>query len=114
MKATAFVVAAAALLGAIGCGKGSWTKFQNSPDKQKPPSVPYLVNERSEQPTVNLWRDAERSDKMPIARVAKGTRCKIVGSKELEKWQGSTMYQIVADTGESGWVPHFCIEFRHR
>ncbi len=114
MKATALVVAAAALLGAIGCGKSSWTRFQNSPDKQKPPSVPYLVNGRSEAATVNLWRDAERSDKMPIHKVNKGTRCKIVGSKELEKFMGGTMYQIVADSGESGWVPQFCIEFRHR
>lgn len=74
--------------------------------------VPYIVNPRTEAPTVNLWRNAERSDKLPLAKVTKGTRCKILETKELEKWMGGTMYRVVADTGETGWLPHFCLEFR--
>ncbi|MHC5021083.1 MAG: hypothetical protein ACYTGX_13425 [Planctomycetota bacterium] len=61
-----------------------------------------------------LWRNAERSDKKGIARVPKGTKCKILKTKELERTRGGTMYKVKAVTGEEGWIPGFCIEFRKK
>ena len=76
------------------------------------PKVPYIVNPRSALPLVVLWASAERTAKKGIAYVSKGTRCTLLESKELPRTRGGTMYKVRADSGEEGWIPHFCLEFR--
>ena len=75
-------------------------------------NVPYIVNPKSRMPEVVLWQTAERSGKRGIARVPKGTKCRVLETKELARNRGGTMYKVRAVTGEEGWIPGFCIEFR--
>jgi len=106
LAAMAFVV--------VGCETKSWSEIAKDQGKKEIPKVPYIVNPRSPAPDVVLWRKAERSAKKGIHHVPKGTKCKIIDNKELDRTRGGTMYKVKAVTGEVGWIPHFCIEFRRK
>ena len=112
-KIIVVTLALVAALGA-GCTRRGITDIQKANAKAAIPKVPYLVNDRSEAPVVVLCNDAERSAKLGSAHVPKGTKCKIVDNKEMDRTRGGTMYKVQAVTGETGWVPHFCVEFRHK
>ena len=114
MRTLAMLVLAALVLSSIGCEGRRWSDLARKQERRDRPKVPYIVNPKSEAPQVVLWRDAERSDKKGIAYVAKGTKCKILDYKELARTRGGTMYLVQAKTGEKGWIPQFCIEYRRR
>lgn len=101
-------------LGALGCEHESWSEAAKRAQKAEIPKVPYLVNPKSPLPDVRLWRDAERSDKLPTHKVPKETKIKILEFKEMPRTRGATMYKVKCVTGEEGWVPHFCVEFRRK
>jgi hypothetical protein len=102
-------------LGAFGCEHRSWADAAKAREKADIPKVPYLVNSRSQLPEVRLWRDAERTDKLPTHKVAQGTKiAKILDSKEMPRTRGATMYKVRCVSGEEGWVPHFCVEYRQK
>ncbi len=111
-----FAIAALMLLVlTVGCGKRkTWTDARKAREKRDIPKVPYIYNSRTKNPECVLWRNAERSDKKGVARVPNGTKCKIIGSKELDRTRGGTMYKVKAVSGETGWVPGFCIEYRKK
>lgn len=111
-----FALAAVMLLVlAAGCGKRkTWTSVRKAQDEKDVPKVPYLVNSKSRNPEVVLWRTPERTAKKGIARVPNGTKCKILDSKEMARTRGKTMYKVKAVTGEEGWCPGFCIEYRKK
>ena len=110
---TAAALAALTFL-TVGCETKSWSEIAKDQAKKEVKKVPYIVNPRSQAPDVVLWAKAERSAKKGIHKVAKGTKCKIVDNKELDRTRGGTMYKVKAVTGEVGWVPHFCVEFRRK
>jgi len=114
MRVLASLALVSLVLGAVGCEHKSWSQHAKDQRAKARPTVPYIVNPKSEAPLVNLWRDAERSDKLPTHRVQKGTKCKIVDSKDLDLSRGGTMYLVQASTGEQGWIPNFCLEYRHK
>jgi len=103
------------VLGAVGCEVESWSQAAKRANKADIPKVPYLVNPKSPLPEVRLWRDAERSDKNPTHKVPKDTKiAKIIETKEMPRTRGATMYKVKCVTGEEGWVPHFCVEYRKK
>lgn len=100
---------------AVGCGnRKTWKGMRDAADKNAIPKVPYIVNPKSKMPEVVLWRDAGRTDKKGVARVPKGTKCKVIATKEVDRTRGGTMYKVKAATGEEGWIPGFCIEYRQK
>lgn len=72
----------------------------------------YIVNPKSKAPTVVLWRTAERTAKKGIAYIPKGTKCTLLDAKDMGR--GAYMYKVRAVTGEEGWIPFFCLEFRRQ
>ena len=99
----------------VGCGKRkTWKGMRDRADRRAIPKVPYIVNPKSRMPEVVLWRNSGRTDKKGIARVPKGTKCTILKSKDVDRTRGATMYKVKAVTGEVGWIPQFCIEYRKK
>lgn len=111
MRGIVIAMLAACVL--AGCGRGkSWSEAAKEKREAEKPTVPYLVNTRSESPVVNLWSDYGRTESKARFHVPVGTKCKILDTHDVDKSRGGTMYLVKAVTGEEGWVPDHCIEYR--
>lgn len=107
----AVAIAGLAVPGCGGRGK-TWSDARKEREAAEIPKVSYLVQDGS--PTVNLWSDSGRTAKSPTHRVPAGTKCQILVSEDVDKSRGKTMHRVRAVTGEEGWVPDQCIDWRKK
>ena len=97
-----------------GCGgnRKAWSDARKDREAAEVPKVPYLVQAGS--PMVNLWSDKGRTEPKARHHVPAGTKCQILESEDVDKSRGKTMYRVRVPTGEEGWVPSMCIEYRKK